>query len=231
MPSLIASIDEIRQQAQQYTPGTPAPPDQELDREAFLRLLVTQLRYQDPINPMDSREFAAQLAQFTTVEQLISINETLAAQTDAYGALAQGIQNSVAAGLVGKVIEAEGDQLTWGGKEPVAFRIELSDAAQQVSIQIRNEAGEVVRTLYLGPRAAGEYDVEWDGRNEAGETLPAGTYTIEVLAADSDGETVAARSFVRGRVTRVTFGPEGILLWIGDRSVPMQSVRGVESDG
>ncbi|SHL01461.1 flagellar hook assembly protein FlgD [Rhodothermus profundi] len=230
MPSLIAPIDEIRQQALQGTPGAPSPPSQELDREAFLRLLVTQLRYQDPINPLDSREFAAQLAQFTTVEQLIGINETLTAQTDAYNALAQGIHNSVAASLVGKVIEAEGNQLTWSGKDTVPFRIELGDAARQVSIQIRNEAGEVVRTLYLGSRTAGEHAVEWDGRNDAGELLPAGTYTIEVLATDANGDTVTARSFVRGRVTRVTFGPEGILLWIGDRSVPMQAVRGVESE-
>ncbi|ACY47680.1 flagellar hook assembly protein FlgD [Rhodothermus marinus] len=230
MPSLIAPIDEIRQQALQSTPSAPAPPSQELDKEAFLRLLVTQLRYQDPINPLDSREFAAQLAQFSTVEQLIGINETLAAQSDAYAALAQGIHNSVAAGLVGKVIEAEGDRLTWGGEDPVPFRIELGDAAQQVSIQIRNEAGEVVRTIFLGSKAAGEHAVEWDGKNDAGEALPAGTYTIEVLATDADGDPVAARSFVRGRVTRVTFGPEGILLWIGDRSVPMQSVRGVESE-
>ncbi|WP_243663294.1 flagellar hook assembly protein FlgD [Rhodothermus marinus] len=168
MPSLIAPIDEIRQQALQSTPSAPAPPSQELDKEAFLRLLVTQLRYQDPINPLDSREFAAQLAQFSTVEQLIGINETLAAQSDAYAALAQGIHNSVAAGLVGKVIEAEGDRLTWGGEDPVPFRIELGDAAQQVSIQIRNEAGEVVRTIFLSPKAAGEHAVEWDGKKRCG---------------------------------------------------------------
>lgn len=230
MPSLIAPIDEVRQQALQNTPSVPAPPSQELDKEAFLRLLVTQLRYQDPINPLDSREFAAQLAQFSTVEQLISINETLAAQSSAYAALAQGIHNSVAASLVGKFIEAEGNQLAWGGEDTVPFRIELSEAAHQVSVQIRNEAGEVVRTISLGPRAAGEHALEWDGRNNAGERLPSGTYTIEVLATNAHGKAVPARSFVHGCVTRVTFGPEGILLWIGNWSVPMQSVRGVTSE-
>uniref|UniRef100_A0A7V2F6K1 Basal-body rod modification protein FlgD n=2 Tax=Rhodothermus TaxID=29548 RepID=A0A7V2F6K1_RHOMR len=227
MMSLIAPIEAIRNQALQATPA--APGSQTLDKEAFLRLLVTQLRYQDPTNPLDSREFAVQLAQFSTVEQLIEINKALTAQNDAYGALAQGIHNSVAAGLVGKVIEAEGSRIRWTGEQAAAFRFVLDGNAQQVSVQIRNESGQLVRTIQLGPQAAGEHELSWDGRDDSGKSLPAGTYILEVTATNAEGDPIAARTMVRGRVDRVTFGPEGILLWIGTYAIPLQNVRGVTS--
>jgi len=226
--SLLAPIEAIREQVLQAA-ATPAPTSQTLDKEAFLRLLVTQLRYQDPTNPLDSREFAVQLAQFSTVEQLIEINKALTAQNNAYSALAQGIHNSVAAGLIGKMVEAEGSRISWKGEQAVPFWLVLDGSAQQVTVQIRNEAGEVVRTMQLGPKAAGEHELSWDGRDNTGKPLPAGTYILEVRASDIEGKPIAARTFVQGFVDRVTFGPEGILLWIGTYAIPMQHVRGVRS--
>ncbi|MDX1531875.1 MAG: flagellar hook capping FlgD N-terminal domain-containing protein, partial [Rhodothermales bacterium] len=140
-------------------------PSKELDRDAFLRLLVTQLSNQDPLNPQDGHEFAAQLAQFSSVEQLTNISETLALHSEQIAMLTEGMAVassqqvelagmmndratlSTATALIGKTVEAAGDGLGWDGEGPAAFGFRLERPAAQVTITIRDEHGNAVRTL------------------------------------------------------------------------------------
>ena len=198
-----------------------------LGREDFLLLLVTQLSNQDPLNPMDGQEFAAQLAQFSSLEQLIGIGDTLADNGAINGLLAQSINSGVAAGLIGKEIEAEGHDIFVSNGEPTKMRYELADAATSLTIDIKNEAGQTVRTIEVGAKGEGEHQFNWDGKDADGNDIADGKYTLEINATDANGDDVATRSFMRGEVDRVTFGPEGILVWVGQTSVALGNIRSV----
>ncbi len=199
-----------------------------MGKDDFLRLLVTQLGNQDPLNPMDGQEFAAQLAQFSSVEQLLNISDVLAQNGEMNGLLAQSINSGVAAGLIGKNVQASGNAISWDGENPPPINFELADGAEVVTVTIHNETGDVVRTLELPAHFAGEHTLEWDGLDATGQAASSGTYTVEVLARDSEGNPVEAESFVSGIVDRITFGQDGIMLWIGKTRVPMSAVESVE---
>ncbi len=198
-----------------------------LGKDGFLQLLVAQLSNQDPLNPLKGQEFAAQLAQFSSVEQLINIGEVLNGQSEMNALLAQSMNNGVAAGLIGRVVEAPGDQISWNGETPAAGSFELTGSADSVRIEIVDETGAVVKTIDLGSLAAGEHNFEWDGNGETGATLQAGGYTARVVARDADGDPVESKSTIRGRVDRVTFSADGVFLWLGKVSISMGEVQTV----
>lgn len=207
--------------------ATKAAGSQEMGKEEFLRLLVTQLSNQDPLNPMEGQEFAAQLAQFTSVEQLVNIGKSLDVQGEMQGLLAQGINSGVAAGLIGKEVVGGTDTFTLGEAGDVPLGFTLGGAATNVTVTVRNAAGEVVRTIEEGSFAGGEHTVSWNGTGDDGERLGEGLYTFEVTATDANEASVEASPLVRGRVDRVSFGADGIRLWLGGSSMPLSTVRSV----
>jgi flagellar basal-body rod modification protein FlgD len=198
-----------------------------LGKDGFLQLLVAQLSNQDPLNPLEGQEFASQLAQFSSVEELINIGESLDGQGQMNALLAQSMSNGVAAGLIGKVIEAPGQQISWDGATAATGAFELQGNAASVSVEIVDGTGAVVRTIEMGGLGAGEHAFEWDGQGESGAALQAGGYTTRVVAKDSKGDPVDSTSTIRGRVERVTFSAEGAFLWIGKVSISMANVRTV----
>lgn len=200
-----------------------------LGKDEFLQLLVTQLSNQDPLNPLEGQEFAAQLAQFSTVEQLVNIEETLGVNNTSIDLLSQSTNAGIAAGLIGQTIEAEGNAVSWTGEGDVALAFDLGAAASSVSITILDDAGNVVRTLDPGAMGDGEQTVSWDGTNTDGATVEHGVYTFEVSATDTEGVAVTATTMTHGTVDRVTFGVDGILLWLGEVPVPLELVTSVES--
>lgn len=204
---------------------------QQLGRDEFLQLLMTQLQNQDPLNPMESYEFAAQLAQFSSVEQLINIGDAIEAGDEASGLMAQSINSSVATGLIGREVEAESNALSLNGEGGVPFGFDLPADAQNVKVTIQSaESGVTLRTLDLGGFSAGEHQVTWDGKDGDGNLLE-GTYTFTVEALNKDGDAVPAQPVVKGVVDRVTFGPEGIQAWIGGAGIPMALIRSIREAG
>ncbi|ARA94780.1 hypothetical protein AWN76_017555 [Rhodothermaceae bacterium RA] len=200
-----------------------------LDRDDFLLMLVTQLQNQDPLNPLQGHEFAAQLAQFSSVEQLTNINEAIKGSQEANNLLAQSINSGVAAGLIGKEIDALGNELGWIG-EPVRLGFELPRAAASVEVQILDDTGKTVRTFDLGKEAGGLVDLTWDGTDGNGNVQPNGRYTFEVTAVDASGEAIGIdNTYTRGTVDRISFSSEGIRLWIDDLPVSMSSVLTVRN--
>ena len=199
----------------------------EMGKEEFLRLLVTQLSNQDPLNPMDGQEFAAQLAQFTSVEQLLNIQQTLVENGQLNSMLAEGINSGVASGLIGRTIEAQSSSIHWDGSGSTQLQVELPTSASTVKAVIRNDNGEVVRTIDLGALGSGRHDVEWNGRDSRGAAVPTGSYHVEIEATDADGGSVGWRTVVSGRVDRVTFGQDGIKLWMGELPLAMGHVTAV----
>lgn len=232
-----------------FGPNPVAPPStgsgDSLGRDEFLKLLVAQLQNQDPMNPQEGHEFAAQLAQFTSVEQLAAIGTTLQGHTAQLAALAQGIQAtaaqtgelgaslgrgldlSAATALIGQTIEVGTDRLAWTGQSAPTVGFDLAGAADNVTVTIRNEAGEVVRVLSPGARGEGAHTLAWDGTDGNGEPLPHGTYRFEVNATDASGGTIEAERFTRGTVDRLTIETGGVQLWLGGFAVPLDRLRGV----
>jgi flagellar basal-body rod modification protein FlgD len=176
--------------------------DESLGQEAFLKLLVAQLQHQDPLNPQENYEFVAQLAQFSSLEQSIGINDRL----DQLAQQTRGLQNSQVVGLVGKVATVQGNIVTLSGQGnivPISFN--LDGPANATSVQIRDSAGRLVRTLETGPRVAGKVTVQWNGQNDSGVPQPAGPYQVTVSARNSADVPVSLTQQSSGRVASVSF--------------------------
>lgn len=230
-------LGSAQTQAAQQNTDAPNPPagasgapqrGDRLGKQDFLELLVTQLRNQDPMNPMKGQEFAAQLAQFSSVEQLININDTLGQQQGGNNVLSQQLESSMAANMLGTRIQAQGNTISRAGDGDTTLRFTTEGPATNAVLSIRNRQGQVVRTEELSALDKGEQTFAWDGTNDAGEAVPDGTYSFSVDAVDGEGAPVRTNTFLSGVVDRVTFNQEGIQLWVGDSSIPFRSVQSIE---
>jgi flagellar basal-body rod modification protein FlgD len=190
-----------------------------LGKDDFLKLLVTQLSNQDPLDPQSNEEFVAQLAQFSSLEQMQNINSTL----ETNSILTQSVNNALSAGLIGKEVRAVGDSLEVGETGSMTVPINLA-ANADVTITIKNSAGETVRILTAEDLKSGTNEVAWDGLNTSGERVDPGTYTYAVSAVGADGAAVTANTYITGVVTGVKFVNGNAVLLIGDREVSLSAV-------
>jgi flagellar basal-body rod modification protein FlgD len=172
-----------------------------LDKNAFLKLLTTQLQNQDPLNPTDSTAFTAQLAQFSSLEQLSNVNETL----NTLKLYEASINNAQAVGFIGKDIVANGKSIEVKGGQPVSCDYDLPAAAKSVVVTIYDATGNFVRDYQKTALAAGKQSFTWDGRDRNGNMVADGAYTFEVQAADDKGAKLTVKTFSKGTVTGVTF--------------------------
>ncbi len=186
-----------------------------LSKDDFLKLLITQLNYQDPLNPIQSTEFASQLAQFASVEQLYNINSNLLKSIDAGYATNRSITNALVSNLIGKRVVVYGDTLKFEPDKNVSFGYELKGDAKNVEIKIVDHNGNVVRSFKLGERKTGKYDFVWDGKDDSGRDLPAGNYTVKVEVFDKDGKPVVVNTYVEGVVEGVRYKSDGVVILIG----------------
>jgi flagellar basal-body rod modification protein FlgD len=181
--------------------------------QRFLKLLVTQLNNQDPLNPMQNAELTSQLAQMSTVSGIEKLNSTLS------GLVNQTSSNQLlqATSLIGYNVLSPGDTLTTkapeDGKEPAsqAFAVELPGTASDVDIKIVDGTGKVVRTISAGSMTEGVNAVTWDGKDDAGNVVPAGAYRFTVDATNGSA-TVKATSLTFSQVAAVKQGTTGVSL-------------------
>ena len=178
--------------------------------DRFLTLLVTQLRNQDPLNPLDNAQVTTQLAQISTVSGINKLNETVASLSASFAA-GQYLQ---AMGLVDREVIVAGDKLTLSeGK--AQYGMAIAKDADAVTVTIKDAAGVVVRTIDLGAQKSGIRTFEWDGTDGNGKALDDGTYTMSVTAT-SKGAEVAVDALTIARVTGVAPTPQGTVLMLGD---------------
>lgn len=193
-----------------------------LGRDAFMKLLVQQLENQDPLSPLQDHEFISQLATFSSLEQLQGINEGIQVTV----LMNQAVNNSLATNLIGKEVLVSGGQLELGEEGSVPFRLELAGDAD-VTVEITDENGAVVRRLALGRKSSGSSEIEWDGKDDDGDRLDPGTYHVKVTALDDTGTAVGAEARVRAKVEGVKF-VDGIgYLVVGGSQVPLSDVEEV----
>jgi len=220
------------QSATDTTPTTTTQngqPTNVLGKDDFLKLLTMQLKNQDPLNPMDGTQFASQLAQFSSVEQLSNINTTLQQSIDANYLLSQSINNALAATFVGKDVRASGDTVHFDGT-PTELGYTLPSAAETVTVTIRDASGAVVRTMTSAGREEGDNTLTWDGKDDDGVTLGAGQYTFSVSAKDSNGASLTATTFFKGRVSGVRFKSDGTVFVVDGTEVKLSSILEILED-
>jgi flagellar basal-body rod modification protein FlgD len=194
-------------------------PGGQLGKEEFLQLLVAQLRHQDPMNPMSSDEFAVQLAQFSNVEQLMMVNEQLAAQGAYTEALAQAMNSSGAVGVLGHEVTAVGNQIqvTDGA---ASATVEVGGVGGDAVVRVYDENNNLVAELDLGFVGAGRHNLALEGLDGVED----GAYRYELKVTDAAGDSVRSTTFVRGTVSGVQYGMNGPVLMIGKIEVPLNAV-------
>jgi flagellar basal-body rod modification protein FlgD len=191
-----------------------------LGMNQFLNLFITQLQNQDPLNPMDSSQFTAQLAQYSSVEQLYGMNTTL---TDIKNALSSQNQQRDDLGYIGKTVKADDNTMSVSNGTAQAGSYSL-DGSGTVTIGVYDSQGKQVRTLYQGTEDKGEHTVNWDGMDDAGNTVADGTYTFEINAQDKNGLAVTSNTYVSGEVTGITYQNGQPYLMIGDKLLDSSKV-------
>jgi flagellar basal-body rod modification protein FlgD len=218
-----------------------------MGQDEFLKMLVAQLKNQDPLNPMDGKDMAAQLAQFSTVEQLITLNKSMEAQsasatatadaitalgtahTERSDELAQLIEGQMAMGTVGKIGVTTGNTtfLDKAGRGTVVVDSGTVKGTGRVSLL--NEKGQTVSTINVGDVTGGQMSFEL-GDYAATPPVPAGKYTYKFEVATDGGQWKAAKTYTAGRITGMRYESGNPILIIGDSlSVPMSQLTQVRN--
>jgi flagellar basal-body rod modification protein FlgD len=174
-------------------------------QEDFLSMLLVQLQYQDPLDVMSQSEFTAQLAQFSQLEQLQRINETIGSSISGNALLTNSLNNTLATTLIDRTVLANGNRVMLEEGEDPRLAFELSDEAVSVTVEIYDEDGDLVRTMEYDNMDEGRHVVTWNGEDDAGRDLSSGEYTFKVRAADGAGSTVGATTYVQGTVDAVRY--------------------------
>jgi flagellar basal-body rod modification protein FlgD len=200
-----------------------ANPKDELGRDQFLALLVAQLQHQDPLNPLEGTDFTAQLAQFSSLEQLFAVNESLTGIQEALSVQ----ENGDVLDYIGKRVKATGNTILVNDGRVESGSYGLDDSAD-VTVSIYDSNGMEVRRLYPGWQDSGEHELSWDGRDSAGYTVQNGIYTFEIEARDEGGFTLPYRAYLTGDVSGIIYENDTPYLMIGDKLVAPSNIIEVQ---
>ncbi|WBS01787.1 flagellar hook assembly protein FlgD [Pseudoduganella sp. SL102] len=177
------------------------------EQDKFMTLLITQLKNQDPLNPLDNAQVTSQLAQLNTVTGINKLNDTLETlKTDLAAS-----QSAQAVNMINHGVLAPGKSMQVAEGKGI-FGIELGSYADTVQLDIKNSSGKVVHSLKMNNVEAGVLPLAWDGKLEDGTTAPDGTYTLALTATTSDKALTDAQALAFGTVASVSTGPGGAKL-------------------
>ncbi len=196
-----------------------------MDKDTFLKLLVEQLKNQDPLSPMDNSQFVEQMATFSSVEQQIAMNANLGLIQVAQ--LSQA--NAQAADLVGKTVTAAGRNFEKRAGTPNELSFKAKGAYDTVKVTIKNQNGAVIRTFEAGAGAEGMNRVQWDGKDENGIEAPPGDYSFSVECVDAEGNAVSAQPYIKGVVEEVSFEKGYAELLVNGQKVKMGDIISISS--
>jgi len=202
---------------------TPSLGDNSMGKEDFLKLLVAQLGNQDPLQPMENTEFVSQLSQFSGLEQMMNVNKNLEVLQLAQASSA----NSQVAGLIGRNVEVRGGTLRHLRQGPDAINFQLEGDAKTVTAKVTDSEGNVLRTLEVGSRGQGVNTIGWDGKDSVGNTLPAGSYGLEIEAKGPNGEEIGASTSYSGVVSGVSFRDGTPMLEVAGSTVQVADIVAV----
>lgn len=197
-----------------------------LDKDAFLLLLITELKNQNPLDPMDNKDFIAQLTQFSTLEQITNMTKSI----QNFLTLQQGALQAQAASMIGKYAVVQTDQITVrnGTAESIIFEL---DQPAPVVVRIYDSNGNLVKEATSNSLDAGTHAYVWDGRNSTGLTVPDGTYTYTVSKINPDGSQTEIGGVEGGKVQSVKFKNNQIYVYINGKEYPLASIIEIMEEG
>jgi flagellar basal-body rod modification protein FlgD len=195
-----------------------------LDQTDFMTILLAQLKYQDPNNPMDDTEMAAQLVQFSNLEALNKINDGVQALVDSNS------NDNILSGVnyIGKSIKSSGYNLKVDKGTVSTLYYSLGEAVTNVTANVYDADGDLIRSEALGSKGKGDYSYVWDGKDTNGVTMKDATYGVIIRAENAEGKKVLVQSQISGKVTGVKTSNGTVFLELADgRTVELANVTEV----
>jgi flagellar basal-body rod modification protein FlgD len=194
----------------------------QLDKDAFFKLMLTQLKNQDPTNPLKNHEMAAQLAQFSTLEQMSNMNTTLtrmegnAKQPESFQAL----------NLIGKTVQGDSSKVVRTQFDTSHdFNFNLSTDVAEAKIKVMNDKNEIVREFKLSNLKPGANKIAWNGMNDKGIKQGVGEYSFQIEATGANGQKMPVKTEFQGVISGLSFSAEGPVLQVGKQTLKMRDIR------
>ncbi len=196
---------------------------QSLGQEDFMRLLLEELNHQDPMKPMDSKEFTVQLTQFSSLEGINDINQNL----NNLLTFQQSMQNATVTNMIGKTVTVDGNSTHLNGSATMNY--DLAEDASTVNVTIRDSIGKVVRSVNMDAQEAGNNNYVWDGKDDLGNQLEDDSYTFDIDAVDKEGDYMQVSTTSSGHVTGISF-QNGMtyLVLDGTKNVSLGEIKTIE---
>ena len=193
-----------------------------LDKDAFFRLMLAQMKNQDPTNPLKSHEMAAQLANFSSLEQMQNMNKTLDEMKNGQ----KPVENFQALNLIGKAVAGDSSKVIRGmNDKDHDFKFSLPMEASEVTVKVRDAEGTVVRTYNLKGLKQGENKLTWNGEDDRAMKSPAGEYQFLAEAKTADGKKIGIKTDFDGMITGVSYNADGPVLHVGNQAIRFRDVQ------
>ncbi len=195
-------------------------------KDEFLKLLLAQLKNQDPLSSPDVDKLAEQITSFGQLEQLMNLNKSM----EGLSGLSGSYDKTQAIGMIGKKVDLEGSNLEIKGEHKSSVGYEIAEAAERVNVVIKDASGQTVRTIVFNNVPAGVNTQPFDGKSEAGADLPDGQYQIAVTAFAAGGRAISAAPLKEGVVTGVVMDPvDGVWVAVDGRYYPLDKIFSVRN--
>lgn len=205
------------------TPRAAGDARDKLGQKDFLKLMVAQLKNQDPMKPMENGDFLGQMAQFSSVTGL----QELQASFNQLAGVMQSNQALQASALVGRSVLVPGNAAVLSPGRMVLGAVDLPASTADVMLTVTDQNGQIIRAMNMGQQVSGLAGFQWDGKSDAGDMAPAGRYKIAANAV-IDGKMQVVDTLVAVQVESVTLGrggQESTLNLAGSGSLEMSKVR------
>jgi len=174
----------------------------------FLKLMTEQLKHQDPLKPMENNEFLGQMAQFSTVQGINGLQDTMKGLSETL----IGDQVLRGTSLIGHKVLIPSDKIALDESDSEITGAVAATAPGTVNFEIKDETGKLVKTISVPAKSAGEVEFTWDGTDTGGNKMPVGKYSITATQTDNAGETSDLSTYVNALVESVNIGSDGLYL-------------------
>jgi len=202
-----------------------------LGKNDFLNLMIAQLKYQDPMSPMDGTQFASQLAQFSSLEQLTNLNTNVENGVNANYVLTQSINNTMSATLIGKDVKLTGSSVQFASQDSVQLGYNLPSNALSATLNVYDSNGNIVKTINNVPTTSGDHKLSWDFTDNNGNKVPVGTYTFDVTAKDVNQTNMTATYYKYGTIDGIQFSTSGTQLMVDGVAYSLSDISEIVNPG
>jgi len=201
-----------------------------LGKNDFMKLLLAELKHQDPLNPADNTEFVAQLAQFSSLEQMTEMNLNLKNALEKNELVADAVNNAMMINYFGKKVSAESDSFYFDGENPIGLRFVLDDSLATGRLDIVDAAGSTVRSISLEGLDSGENEITWDGITDMGSHANPGVYSFNITGYNVIDEQVGVTPLFSGVVEGIEHKDGDARLRVGNVLIPFEKVKQIYED-